>query len=135
MLVVLASRYDPSSQEFVTNWAGDAGLLTSQDLSVRGWRYEPGGQVRASVISGRLVSTDEIDGVLTRLPCVGEGDLVDIVPGDRGYVAAEMTAFLSAWLCDLRCPVLNRPTPGCLTGPYWRQAKGIHAPSRLGSTC
>jgi hypothetical protein len=31
-----------------------------------------------------------------------------------------MTAFLLYWLSGLRCPILNRPTPGCLTGPSWR---------------
>lgn len=132
MLVVLASRYDRTSAELVAGWAGDASLLTCQDLSASGWRYSPGGEVRASVIGGRLVATDEINGVLTRLPSVWESELESIVPGDRSYVAAEMTAFLSAWLSDLPCPVLNRPAPMGLMGPYWRRERWVLTAAQLG---
>ncbi len=134
MLVVLASRYDASCQKFVTGKAADARLLTCRDLSVRGWQYDPGGEVRTSVIDGRLTGEDEIDGVLTRLPSVVASELADIVPRDRSYAAAEMTAFLSAWLSDLRCPVLNQPTPVCLMGPIWRKEKWIHTAAKLGIT-
>jgi hypothetical protein len=81
---------------------------------------------------GRLAEAHQIDGVLTRLPFVAESELTDIVPDDRSYVAAEMTAFLAAWLTDLPCPVLNRPTPVCLMGPYWRKEKWIATASKLG---
>ncbi len=132
MLVVLASRYDRTCAQLVAGWAGDASLLTCQDLSASGWRYSPGGEVRTSVIGGRLIATHEIDGVLTRLPSVCESELGSIVPGDRSYVAAEMTAFLSAWLSDLPCPVLNRPAPMGLMGPYWRREKWVLTAAQLG---
>lgn len=131
MIVVLASPHDQACGRLVADWAGRARLLTCQDLSVKGWRHGPG-EVDASVIGGRLTRTSEIEGVLTRLPLVEQSDLGNIVPGDRGYVAAEMTAFLAAWLSDLRCPVLNRPTATCLMGPYWRREKWVLTAARLG---
>jgi hypothetical protein len=132
MLVVLASRHDQACRRLVAGWAGHASLLTCQDLSARGWRYYSGGEAGASVLGGRLAPVGEIEGVLTRLPHVDESELGNIVPGDRGYVAAEMTAFLAAWLSDLRCPVLNRPTAVCLMGPHWRREKWVLTAARLG---
>src|SRR5579872_3914402 len=123
MLVVLAHRYDQEARELVSHWsASDARLLTSADLSRKGWRHfsdEP--TASTAVISGRVVPVDQISGVLTLLTGVFEQELVDIVPSDRSYAAAEMTAFLLCWLSTLKCPVLNRPTPTCLSGPYWRR--------------
>jgi hypothetical protein len=34
-------------------------------------------------------------------------------------VAAEMNAFLVAWLTSLTCPIFNRPTATSLCGPAW----------------
>jgi hypothetical protein len=83
-------------------------------------------------VDGRVVAVEEITGVLTRLPCVFDQELVEIVPGDRAYVAAEMTAFLLSWLSELKCPVLNRPTPTCLAGPYWRPERWAREAARSG---
>jgi len=100
---------------------------------VAGWRQSLGGvDGDAAVVEGKRVPQKEITGVLTRLPCVFEQELVDITPDDRRYVAAEMTAFLLFWLSRLKCPVLNRPTPTCLSGPYWRREKWIHVAARVG---
>ena len=73
-----------------------------------------------------------IAGVLARLPGVSEDDLPHIAPDDRSYVAAEMNAFLLAWLTSLERPVLNRPTPQCLSGTYWRREKWVIEAERLG---
>lgn len=43
-----------------------------------------------------------------------------------------MNAFLLAWLAELPYPVLNRPTPTCLSEPYWRQEKWVQTAARLG---
>jgi hypothetical protein len=61
-----------------------------------------------------------------------EGDLLEIVPEDRAYVAAEMTAFLLSWLSSLQCSVLNRPTPAGLSGPYWRPERWVQAAVKVG---
>lgn len=51
---------------------------------------------------------------------------------DRVYVAAEMHAFLLAWLTQLPCPVLNRPTVNSLAGPAWRQERWVTIAAGLG---
>lgn len=134
MLVVVASRHDEPAKALVTRWAAhDARLLTCEDLSVAGWRhYSDGRRPSRAVISGREVGVEEISGVLTRLPCVVEHELTHIIPVDRAYVAAEMTAFLTAWLTGLRCPVVNRPTPTCLSGPNWRPEQWVYAAAQVG---
>jgi hypothetical protein len=137
MLVVVASRQDSAASDLVSRWAPyGAALLTVADLSAAGWRHHVGGPGGAgeggAVVDGRAVAAGDITGVLTRLPFVSEAELTHIHPDDRRYVAAEMSAFLVAWLSRLRCPVLNRPTPGCLAGPAWRPEQWIHVAARIG---
>jgi hypothetical protein len=123
LIVVVASRFDASLRGLGEAWSGrSVRFLTSEDLSLPGWRYYGGGAAGAgrAVIGGHVVRADEITGVLTRTTGVWEGELIHIEAKDRAYVAAEMSAFLMAWLSALDCPVLNRPVPGSLAGPCWR---------------
>lgn len=134
MLVILASRHDEAARSLAARWAGEgAALLTPRGLSVGGWRHRLGSPSdSAAVIDGRAVPVEELTGVLTRLWCVGLQDLTHIVPPDREYVSMEMSAFLTSWLTQLRCPVLNRPTPNCLAGPNWLPEEWTHRAARLG---
>jgi hypothetical protein len=134
MIVIVASRYDILARRLVERWAGNGGcLLTPADLSVEGWRYCPDNPLDSTAIfGGREARQSEVHGVFTRLQWVWEDELVDIVSGDRAYVAAEMSAFLLCWLAGLSCPVLNRPTPGCLTGPGWGREQWLFAASKAG---
>jgi hypothetical protein len=134
VIVVLASRHDAGARRLVEQWAAqDAHLLTCDDLSAAGWLYSPGDRAAGTaVISGRVVPMDNIRGVVTRLSWVTERELVAIAEGDRGYVAAEMSAFLVAWLSDLVCPVLNRPTATSLIGPALRREQWIRLAREVG---
>jgi hypothetical protein len=85
-----------------------------------------------AVADGRKIPVSDIRGVLSRLPRVAENELNTIELADRGYVASEMSAFLSFWLSYLPCPVLNRPTPGSLNGPTWRWEQWASAAKRVG---
>lgn len=121
MLAVLASALDPAARDLVAAWApAGAALISAQDLSSNGWSFrlaDP--QSGTAVVEGRCVPVRDLDGLLTRRPAVVAEELAWIDPADRPYVAAEMNAFLVAWLDALPCPVLNRPTPRALTGPAW----------------
>jgi hypothetical protein len=134
MLVILARQQDQTANVLGERWKEyHAHLLTSADLSTAGWHHhlpENGGS--QAVVGGRVVATEEIAGVLTRLPYVDEGELYHIVPEDRAYVSSEMTAFLVSWLSGLTCPVLNRPSPACLIGPNWRPEQWVHLAAQLG---
>lgn len=134
MLVVVAGRHDREARHLEERWApmGTA-ILTCDDLSVAGWRHPlENPEDSVAVIGGQVVAAREITGVLTRLPYVPEHELRRIAREERAFVAAEMTAFLRSWLAGLRCPVLNRPTPTCLTGPGWRRERWAYAAARLG---
>lgn len=134
MLLVLASRQDESARALVAAWAGHpVRLMTPVDLLRAGWRHwaeRP--EAGTAVIGGEEIAVSAISGVLTRLPAVGEDDLLEIAAGDRGYAAVEISAFLLAWLTELRCPVLNRPTAASLAGPNWRRERWAREALRIG---
>jgi len=132
VLVIVASRFDPVAGAAAADWPHAAEVLTSRDLSSPGWTYRPGAAGNTAVIAGHRVAVEDIDGVITRLPAVLESELAHIAVGDRTYVAAEMTAWLAAWLTDLPCPVLNRPSPVHLVGPPWSREQWVLAARRLG---
>jgi hypothetical protein len=69
--------------------------------------------------SGITIRGDEVEGVLNRILGVPPPEALE--PPDSEYVAEEVTAAVAAWLSALPCPVLNRPTPTLLCGP-WRPA-------------
>lgn len=133
MLVVLAGVLDDEAATLVARWRDhDAVLVTPRDLSGPGWVDGDGvqGALRAS---GRVRSTRELSGVLVRLAGVLPEELVDLVGEDRPYASAEMTAFLTHWLCALPVPVLNRPSPMCLLGPAWSNEQWLVQAARLGA--
>lgn len=78
------------------------------------------------------MSFDEIEGVLVRLPWVTEYELERVARADRSYVASEISSYLLSWLSSLDCPVLNRPTAMCLSGPAWRPEQWAFNAAKLG---
>jgi len=132
MLLVVAHKWDPRGAALRQAWPG-AGLVTPVDLSQRGWSFDPAAPGRGqAVVEGRRVRAGDIRGICVLLPAVTESDLAHIVPADRSYVAAEMTAFLCAWLTGLPCPTANPPSPVGLCGPNWRTERWICIAARLG---
>ena len=134
MIVIIAGQQDEAARWLASRWkACDARLLGPRDLSIAGWRHQPHpGREYTAVVNQESVSGAEITGVLTRLSYVSEQELMHIAQSDRTYIASEMTAFLSSWLNSLRCPVLNRATPTCLSGPAWRREQWVHFAAYLG---
>jgi hypothetical protein len=134
VIIVVASSQDQAARELAARRGTDkVGVLTCADLSVPGWRhYAATAGSSVAVVAGHAVPVEDITGVVTCLPGVSELELLHIVPADRPYVAAEMTAFLLSWLSALSCPVVNRPSPSCLSGPYWRPEQWARAASRAG---
>jgi hypothetical protein len=134
VLVIIAGKQDQSARWLAERWSRfGAELLSPSDLSVPGWcHYVAVASEDIAVINRRAVPTEKITGVLTRLPCVSEHELMHIVPADRAYVAAEMTAFLLSWVSGLNCPLLNRPTPTCLSGCDWRSEQWVYLATLLG---
>lgn len=129
MLVVVGSRHDQNAQDLVAKWAPyDAALLTCEDLSAAGWDWQLSDRFGSRVVvSGRVIGEDEIRGVVVRRPWILDKELTHISAPDREYVAAEMNAFMLAWLSILPCRVLNRPSGASLCGPNWHPLQWLHA--------
>ena len=133
MLLVLASASDQVAAAFTRASAGRARLATAADLSTPGWRATvPARSPAVAAVGGERIPGTALDGVLVRLDLVRPRELPHIVPADRPYVAAEMTAFLRYWLSLLDCPVLNPPGGACLSGPGWPAEQWLHAAAGAG---
>jgi hypothetical protein len=134
MLVVLASAHDHTAREIVKCWGfSRAALCVPADLSQPGWCHRVGApDASRAVVDGRVLPASAIRGVLTRLWQVPAQELAHIALSDRPYVAAEMTAFLTAFLLDLPGRVLNKPAASTLSGPGWRREQWVRAASRAG---
>jgi hypothetical protein len=134
LIILVASCLDPDARALAARWGPDrVALLTCADLSIPGWRhYFAAAGTSVAVIGGQEIALGEIAGVVTCLPGVSELELLHIVPADRAYVAAEMSAFLLSWLSTLDCPVVNRPSSTCLSGPYWRPEQWAYLASQVG---
>ena len=134
MIVVVASGHDPRARSVMEHWDSQrAMMLTAEDLCMPGWQFTvPRPQIGMAVIGGKLVADAEIEGILTLRPCIFPEELLSIAAAHRSYVAAELNAFLLAWLAAQTCPVLNRPTASCLAGPNWRAEQWTLVAARLG---
>jgi hypothetical protein len=132
--LILAHRSDKVARRLVGQWARvGARLLVPKDLSEPGWRYHLGAKGPSyGVANGRRFTSSQIGGVLIRLPRVSAEELQHIEVAEREYVAAEMTAFLAAWLSSLPCPLLTRPTPVCLFGPNWKPEHWVRLATQIG---
>jgi hypothetical protein len=133
-LLVVAAAGDVAACGFVARHASaGVALLVPRDLSRPGWHFRLGDPAATVMVTaGGPFRLADAGGVLMRLPAVTADDLPHIAAGDRIYVAAEITAFLLAVLTRDDLPVLNRPTPQCLCGPAWTDAKWRAAAATLG---
>jgi len=134
MIVVVASGHDPRARSVMEHWGSQcAMMLTAEDLCMPGWQFTaPRPQNGMAVIGGKIVADAAIKGILTLRPCIFPEELLSIAAAHRRYVAAELNAFLLAWLAAQTCPVLNRPTAYCLAGPNWRAEQWTLTAARLG---
>ena len=134
MLLIIASQYDQAACMLAERWKDqDARIKTCRDLSTAGWRfYADRPHASTIAVGNQAADSSQIDGVLIRLPWITEQELSHIRYADRLYAAAEMGAFLVAWLSNTAFPVINRPTPSCLMGPSWGREQWIHNAARVG---
>jgi hypothetical protein len=134
MLVVVGSRHDKGASELVRRWKEqEAALLSCEDLSAPGWHYSPSDRKSSrAVVDGQIIREGDIRGVVVRRPWLVQEELTHIAPVDREFVAAEMNAFLLAWLSQLSCRVVNRPCGTSLCGPNWRPQQWTLAAASVG---
>jgi hypothetical protein len=137
MLLLVARDTDLAARRLARRWAHhDARLLTPRDLSRAGWLAGDVSPAASTfVANAERVDASELSAVVVRIPSVLSADVPHVDPADRGYCAAEMTAFLAWWLSELPCPVVNRPTPTCLSGIEWAEPTWAVVAAALGVPC
>lgn len=131
--LILASSADEVAFSLAQRLSrSDVLVLAPRDLSRPGWCYRPGRADSTLVVDGEVLDSADLAGVVTRLPWISERELPHIVAADRAYVAAEIGAFVVAWLSELACSVANRPSPSCLCGPFWLHERWVAGAARAG---
>jgi hypothetical protein len=121
MILVLASVVDEAARAFAQELARvtPASMLTCRDLAEQpiALRY-PDFPASTLTVDGRTLAVGRIHGVINLLPAVFPDELFFYPPEERDYQAAEFHALLTFLLSALACPIVNRPTPAALSGPY-----------------
>ena len=84
-----------------------------------------GASVEVRLADGRTIGGGRVRGVLNRLVSLPDGHLAAAAPPDREYARQELSAFFLSWLNALPAPVLNRPTPHGLSGPWLRLSEWL----------
>jgi hypothetical protein len=131
MWLVLAHSWDAAARALVDRRLDHLALVTPADVRGHGWSLSAGTGGSSVTWDGAVAGGGRVggirgaafDGVVTRIDGVGVADLPHIHASDRHYAAAELGAFLLAWLDACSAPVVNRPSPGCLSGPPWSPAR------------
>jgi hypothetical protein len=97
-------------------------LLTSEQLAYGIWEHRVGEEtpyVRMMLADGRIIFSEQVNGVLNRLPATPQ-QVVNLAQGaDREYALQELTSFYLSWLQALPGRVINRPEPQGFCG-RWR---------------
>jgi hypothetical protein len=133
MLLILAYAHDTGARVLAGRWGSDALLLTGAGLRRARWYLEVSreGRVRAELATAAGTRVP-VTGVVNRLGAVTSADLPGVHPDDRAYAAAELTAFLTAWLHACPVPVVNPPTLTALNGPAWHPERWAAAAVAVG---
>ncbi len=133
MRLILARADDASAGALAARWGADAMVLTPADLHRLRWRLEVDRDGATRTTVGPRGGPDiAVGSVLCRLAAVAGSDLPHVHRDDRDYAAAELTAFLVAWMDGCPAPVLNRPVAGSLNGPPWSPDRWAEAAVAVG---
>lgn len=143
MLLILCSLDDLDALAFALRCRTvgiDHLLMTGEALSFsahRSHRLRDGHPVRLNVAGagGRIIRSEDLTGVLNRLVEPPAAAWRYAAAVERDYATTEMYAFVISALTGLRCPVRNRPTPGCLAGPMPHPIVLYAAARTAGMTC
>jgi hypothetical protein len=136
MVLVIANRFDPAANKLAQEWNGSEalGIITPRELISEGWSFDPlQAHTGTFIYDGGRAQVSNIHAVLVLLHSVQAAELADLImEHDREYVAAEVTSFLLAWLTQLPCPIVNKPSTDGLAGQYWRVERWTIEAARAG---
>jgi hypothetical protein len=131
-VLIITDVFDENARALTTRLGEQAVIVTPLDLSRPGWTFHHDTSRRTGCNSLVAFTATKLSAVIIRIVAVFPGHIPHVVARDREYVAAEMTAFLRAWLTGLSCPMLNSPTALCLSGPAWEMERWAMLGHRMG---
>lgn len=132
-LLLLARAGDPAARMLRQHAPHRLAHASIADLSCAGWRYESGRPEQASACAGgHVIPSEHIAAVMCRIAVVRPDELPHVHRDDRAYVAAEITAFLRAWLAQFAGLRFNEPTWRSLAGPGWHSFQWTWRVARIG---
>lgn len=111
MIVVVGSRHDPVAKMLVDAWPA-ARQCSAEDFTRPGWAWRRDNDTRRWVIDGITVDDAEVSGVFVRRSMVYPEEFMMTHPDDRGYLAAETSAFLVFVLSCTSAVVVNPVVDG-----------------------
>src|SRR5262249_24301775 len=111
----------------------ESALCSAEDLTRPGWVWPLASREPARwVVSGSVVTDEEVTGVLLRRTYVYPEELVTTHRQDREYLAAEGTAFLILVLSRTGATVVNGVGDGALGDDAIRPERWMRAAAELG---
>lgn len=134
MILILAHEWDTATHALAGQWVASlAKIVTPRHLSQPGWQYRAGNpDAFRFAIEGESGAVKNIQAIVSRMYWLSEYDLPHIQAADRGYVAAEMNAFLLAFLTEPQCPVVNLPSVNSLCSPFARPESWLKLAAQIG---
>lgn len=137
VIIIIAGIYDANAQKVVKDWS-DKGyvvkLITTKSITSNKFTCEFGTDSKKSsvVLDGVRYDEDDIEAIVTLLPCVTSYELPFIKDEDRNYVAQEIQAFLLGFLLKFDSCVINKSTASSLIGVSWRPYKWLLEMEKIG---
>lgn len=104
-------------------------------VNALGWEHRlgiGGASIRIDLADGRTIDGDAVRGVVNRLVSLPTERHALAATPDRDYAMQELNALFLSWLTAVRGPVLGRPTPQGLSGPWLHRSEWLALGAQAG---
>ena len=140
MYLILCSAMDASAQ-----WAarglgdllpGPLELVLAETLAEGAtWEHrveEDATHLKVTLADGRVLCGSRSKGVVNRLMAPTPARTQWPSETEQAYVHGEIHAFYLSWLHGLPCVMINRPSPTCLDGRFFRVSEWLYRATKTG---
>ena len=140
MYLILCSAMDASAQWAASGLAGllpgPLELVLTETLAEGAtWEHRVEGDathLKATLADGRVLCGSRIKGVVNRLMAPTPARTRWPNEAEQVYVQGEVHAFYLSWLQGLPCVMINRPSPTCLGGRFFRVSEWLYRAAKAG---
>ncbi len=119
MILVISNIANEAAETLVDKFPpGAASLITASNFnqSFKGGICVSDFMSSHITVNNTKILAGDITGLITTIPYFFSQEFYYIQPADRNYVCAEMNAFFTYFLTDLRCKKMNPPSVRSFTG-------------------